>query len=36
MAGIMAFLLSADASYVHGSIWFADGGTDAEVRPDHF
>jgi len=36
MAGIIAFLLSADASYVHGSIWFADGGTDAEVRPDHF
>jgi NAD(P)-dependent dehydrogenase (short-subunit alcohol dehydrogenase family) len=36
MAGIMAFLLSTDASYVHGSIWFADGGTDAEVRPDHF
>lgn len=36
MAGIMQFLLSPDASYVHGSIWFADGGTDAQVRPDHF
>jgi NAD(P)-dependent dehydrogenase (short-subunit alcohol dehydrogenase family) len=36
MAGIMAFLLSGDASYVHGAIWFADGGTDAVVRPDHF
>jgi NAD(P)-dependent dehydrogenase (short-subunit alcohol dehydrogenase family) len=35
MAGILAFLLSEDASYVHGSIWFADGGTDAQVRPDH-
>jgi NAD(P)-dependent dehydrogenase (short-subunit alcohol dehydrogenase family) len=36
MAGIIAFLLSTDASYVHGAIWFADGGTDAVVRPDHF
>lgn len=35
MAGIIAFLLGSDASYVHGSIWFADGGTDAVVRPDH-
>lgn len=36
MAGIIAFLLGPDASYVHGAIWFADGGTDAVVRPDHF
>jgi NAD(P)-dependent dehydrogenase (short-subunit alcohol dehydrogenase family) len=36
MAGVMTFLLSPEASYVHGAIWFADGGTDAEVRPDHF
>jgi NAD(P)-dependent dehydrogenase (short-subunit alcohol dehydrogenase family) len=36
MAGIIAFLLGPDASYVHGAIWFADGGTDAAVRPDHF
>jgi NAD(P)-dependent dehydrogenase (short-subunit alcohol dehydrogenase family) len=36
MAGIITFLLGPDASYVHGSIWFADGGTDAVVRPDHF
>jgi NAD(P)-dependent dehydrogenase (short-subunit alcohol dehydrogenase family) len=36
MAGIMVFLASDEAAYVHGSIWFADGGTDAVVRPDHF
>jgi len=36
MAAIVAFLLGPDAAYVHGSILFADGGTDASVRPDHF
>jgi NAD(P)-dependent dehydrogenase (short-subunit alcohol dehydrogenase family) len=35
MAGIIAFLLSDEAAYVHGSVWFADGGTDAMVRPEH-
>jgi len=36
MAGIIAFLLGPEAGYVHGSIWYADGGTDASVRPDFF
>ena len=36
MAAIVAFLLGADTSYVHGSIWYADGGTDAAIRPDRF
>jgi NAD(P)-dependent dehydrogenase (short-subunit alcohol dehydrogenase family) len=36
MAAIVAFLLGPDAGYVHGSVWYADGGTDASVRPDHF
>jgi NAD(P)-dependent dehydrogenase (short-subunit alcohol dehydrogenase family) len=36
MAGIIAFLLGPGAGYVHGSIWYADGGTDASVRPDFF
>jgi NAD(P)-dependent dehydrogenase (short-subunit alcohol dehydrogenase family) len=36
IAGIVAFLLSPAAGFVHGSVWFADGGTDASVRPDRF
>lgn len=34
IAGCVAFLLGPDAAYVHGSVLFADGGTDALVRPD--
>lgn len=34
IAGTIAFLLGPDASYVHGALLFADGGTDAMVRPD--
>jgi len=36
MAGIIVFLLSTAASYFHGSIVWADGGTDAVLRPDAF
>jgi NAD(P)-dependent dehydrogenase (short-subunit alcohol dehydrogenase family) len=36
IAAIITFLASPETAYVHGSIWFADGGTDAVVRPDHF
>ncbi len=36
IAAIITFLASPDTAYVHGSIWFADGGTDAVIRPDHF
>jgi len=36
MAGIIVFLLSEAASYFHGSIVWADGGTDAVQRPDAF
>lgn len=36
MAGIIAFLLSDAASYVTGMMMWADGGTDAAVRPDRF
>ena len=36
MAAIMEFLLSDTAAYMHGSIVYADGGTDAMLRPDAF
>lgn len=35
MASVIAFLLSPESAPVHGSILFADGGTDAQLRPDH-
>jgi NAD(P)-dependent dehydrogenase (short-subunit alcohol dehydrogenase family) len=35
-AALLAFLLSADASFFCGSVVFMDGGTDAAVRPDDF
>lgn len=34
VAGAVAFLLGPDAAYVHGSVLFVDGGSDAAVRPD--
>jgi len=34
MAALIDFLLSPDARFFVGSILFADGGTDAEARPD--
>lgn len=33
VAATVVFLLGPDAGFVHGSILFADGGTDAVVRP---
>ena len=36
IAVVVAFLLSRDASYVHGAVWYVDGGIDAAVRPDRF
>jgi NAD(P)-dependent dehydrogenase (short-subunit alcohol dehydrogenase family) len=36
IAGLVAFLLGPEASYVHGSIHYIDGGYDAVVRPDRF
>jgi NAD(P)-dependent dehydrogenase (short-subunit alcohol dehydrogenase family) len=32
----IAFLLSEDASYIHGTMVWVDGGTDAAIRPDLF
>jgi NAD(P)-dependent dehydrogenase (short-subunit alcohol dehydrogenase family) len=36
IAGLLTYLLSPDASFFCGSVVFADGGTDAAVRPDDF
>jgi NAD(P)-dependent dehydrogenase (short-subunit alcohol dehydrogenase family) len=36
IASVIDFLLSEDAAFVVGAIWFVDGGTDAVVRPDGF
>jgi len=35
-AAVIAFLLSEHASFIHGSVIFADGGMDAMVRPGRF
>ena len=36
MAGVIEFMLSDVAAYMHGSIVYVDGGTDAQLRPDAF
>lgn len=36
LAGVIEFMLSDAAAYMHGSIIYVDGGTDAQLRPDAF
>jgi NAD(P)-dependent dehydrogenase (short-subunit alcohol dehydrogenase family) len=36
IAALVAYLFGADAAWIHGSIFFIDGGSDAEIRPDRF
>jgi NAD(P)-dependent dehydrogenase (short-subunit alcohol dehydrogenase family) len=36
IAAVIDFLLGPQASYMHGSIVYADGGSDAAARPDRF
>jgi NAD(P)-dependent dehydrogenase (short-subunit alcohol dehydrogenase family) len=36
IANIVRFLLGPECAFVHGAIWYADGGADAALRPDRF
>lgn len=36
IAGVVGFLMGPEASFVHGAVWYVDGGSDAMTRPDRF
>ncbi len=36
IANLVWFLSGPDASWIHGSIFYIDGGTDAQMRPDRY
>jgi NAD(P)-dependent dehydrogenase (short-subunit alcohol dehydrogenase family) len=36
VAELAAFLLGPKASWIHGGVYYIDGGNDAEIRPDRF
>ena len=36
IAGLVLFLCSPEACYIHGAIYYIDGGIDAGMRPDRF
>jgi len=36
IAAMVLFLLSPEAAFCNGSVFFVDGGTDAMIRPDSF
>lgn len=36
LANVIRFMLSPEASFMHGTVVFADGGMDAMIRPDRF
>ena len=36
VAALVAFLLGPEARWIHGSIYYIDGGNDAAIRPDRY
>jgi NAD(P)-dependent dehydrogenase (short-subunit alcohol dehydrogenase family) len=36
VAPLVSFLLGPEASWIHGSIYYIDGGNDAAIRPDRY
>jgi len=36
IASVIVFLLGPEAAFVHGAVWYVDGGSDAMTRPDRF
>jgi NAD(P)-dependent dehydrogenase (short-subunit alcohol dehydrogenase family) len=36
IAAVVVFLLGPEASYIHGAVYYIDGGIDAVLRPDGF
>jgi len=36
IAGVVSYLLSPQTAFVHGAVWYVDGGADANVRPDRY
>jgi NAD(P)-dependent dehydrogenase (short-subunit alcohol dehydrogenase family) len=36
IAELAAFLLGPHAAFIQGSVYYIDGGSDAEMRPDRF
>jgi NAD(P)-dependent dehydrogenase (short-subunit alcohol dehydrogenase family) len=36
VAGLVAFLLGPDAAWIHGGVYYIDGGADASFRPDRY
>ena len=36
VAALVSFLLGPEAAYIHGGVYYVDGGIDAAVRPDRY